>query len=383
MDKLNLLRHTYNAETKVKCWVALGENEIKTSTKFFTEGMVYKVNAGNSSLNGSLVFCAEEYVGRINWENALLVDEDYGEITFGNDIISSHFYVILSASEVALIDTTTTEFQNAVDNFTPFKELKDEEDTVLIKDSDYRIIMSCLGGPFIRDEELEYTREEVSELAIRPALETMFKWCPKTRADTYSVTTDVQNIAMPSDAYGVVGLSLQQYGAANAIVNNPILWTMTVAPYLTGGMTGSFMKGGSDRAGELLGRNAANQGLINYKRRVHYEGPYVDRDGSITGTPDDKYIRVYSNTHGTFNIWWAIHTLNFDDIEFAQRDNAFKLCQAKVKQLFGNLRRQTKTDIPGQVDYEYLVKEGVEEEKEVVEVLKKLVKTSWIERGSL
>ena len=382
MDKLSLLRN-YAPYRKRDAWAALGENVIKTSTKFYNEGMIYRISTdtndtiSNSGLAGYLIYCAEEYMGRLNWENALLVDEDYGEITFGNDIISSHFYVILSCAEFNSISEDVDE------SFTPFKELKDEKDTVLIKDSDYRIIMSCLGGPFIRDEELEYTREEVSELAIRPALETMFKWCPKTRADTYSVTTDVQNIAMPSDAYGVVGLSLQQYGAANAIVNNPILWTMTVAPYLTGGMTGSFMKGGSDRAGELLGRNAANQGLINYKRRVHYEGPYVDRDGSITGTPDDKYIRVYSNTQGTFNIWWAIHTLNFDDIEFAQRDNAFKLCQAKVKQLFGNLRRQTKTDIPGQVDYEYLVKEGVEEEKEVVEVLKKLVKTSWIERGSL
>ena len=382
MDKLSLLRN-YAPYRKRDAWAALGENVIKTSTKFYNEGMIYRISTdtndtiSNSGLAGYLIYCAEEYMGRLNWENALLVDEDYGEITFGNDIISSHFYVILSCAEFNSISEDVDE------SFTPFKELKDEKDTVLIRDSDYRIIMSCLGGPFIRDEELEYTREEVSELAIRPALETMFKWCPKTRADTYSVTTDVQNIAMPSDAYGVVGLSLQQYGAANAIVNNPILWTMTVAPYLTGGMTGSFMKGGSDRAGELLGRNAANQGLINYKRRVHYEGPYVDRDGSITGTPDDKYIRVYSNTQGTFNIWWAIHTLNFDDIEFAQRDNAFKLCQAKVKQLFGNLRRQTKTDIPGQVDYEYLVKEGVEEEKEVVEVLKKLVKTSWIERGSL
>lgn len=382
MDKLSLLRN-YAPYRKRDAWAALGENVIKTSTKFYNEGMIYRISTdtndtiSNSGLAGYLIYCAEEYMGRLNWENALLVDEDYGEITFGNDIISSHFYAILSCAEFNSISEDVDE------SFTPFKELKDEKDTVLIRDSDYRIIMSCLGGPFIRDEELEYTREEVSELAIRPALETMFKWCPKTRADTYSVTTDVQNIAMPSDAYGVVGLSLQQYGAANAIVNNPILWTMTVAPYLTGGMTGSFMKGGSDRAGELLGRNAANQGLINYKRRVHYEGPYVDRDGSITGTPDDKYIRVYSNTQGTFNIWWAIHTLNFDDIEFAQRDNAFKLCQAKVKQLFGNLRRQTKTDIPGQVDYEYLVKEGVEEEKEVVEVLKKLVKTSWIERGSL
>ena len=382
MDKLSLLRN-YAPYRKRDAWAALGENVIKTSTKFYNEGMIYRISTdtndtiSNSGLAGYLIYCAEEYMGRLNWENALLVDEDYGEITFGNDILSSHFYAILSCAEFDSISEDVDE------SFTPFKELKDEKDTVLIRDSDYRIIMSCLGGPFIRDEELEYTREEVSELAIRPALETMFKWCPKTRADTYSVTTDVQNIAMPSDAYGVVGLSLQQYGAANAIVNNPILWTMTVAPYLTGGMTGSFMKGGSDRAGELLGRNAANQGLINYKRRVHYEGPYVDRDGSITGTPDDKYIRVYSNTQGTFNIWWAIHTLNFDDIEFAQRDNAFKLCQARVKQLFGNLRRQTKTDIPGQVDYEYLVKEGVEEEKEVVEVLKKLVKTSWIERGSL
>ena len=67
----------------------------------------------------------------------------------------------------------------------------------------------------------------------------------------------------------------------------------------------------------------------------------------------------------------------------AQKDNAIRLAKAKVMQLFGNLRRQSKSDIPGQVNYDYLITEGKELEKEVITELKDLVKSSGVLRGSL
>lgn len=340
--------------------------------------MIYQVKC-SSNLQYCLIYCEKEYIGTVSWGNAQLVDEDYGEISFGNDIISSHFYVILTKKELENIEEDIDKY------FIPFKEYYEQNDAVHIEDDDYQTILSCLGAPFIREEELEYNREEISKYAIKPALEIMFKWCPKTRSQIVNVTMTSQNVAMPSDAYGVIGLSLQQYGSNSSYVNNPLIWTKTVAPFIYGG-TGGYRYGGmgsyADRTSELLNNMASSQGLINYRRRVHYEGPYEDRDGSICGTVG-KYITIYSNTQGFFNIWWGIKTLNFNDVEFAQRDNAIKLCQAKVKQLFGQLRRQTKTDIPGQVDYKYLIDEGKEEEKEVTEVLKKLVKSAGVIRGSL
>lgn len=367
-------------------WYALGENTIKTKTKIYNEGMLYKIDSSsypNSTFKGGIVFCEKEYIGALNWNNATLVDEDYGEIIFSSDIISSHFYLVLSLEELKSITESIDE------NFIPFRDTYEGNETVKISDSDYKNIMTCMGVPFIREEELEFTKQEINELAIKPALETMFKWCPKTREEDITVTTSVQNVPMPDDAYGVIGLSLQQYGAGNGSVTNPLLWSTMVSPFLdinsnvsNVSLYGSLLRNSSNSNNLLLG-NAAQQGFINYRRRVHYEGPYEDRSGDICGTLGGKYITVYSNIEGTFNIWWGIQTLNFNDIEFAQRDNAFKLCKAKVKQLFGNLRRQSKSDIPGQVDYNYLIEEGIKEEQEVIDSLKKIVKSSGVLRGSL
>lgn len=391
MDKLSVLKGYRKKDPpqyyRIRdTWSALGSNLIRKNTRIYNEGMIYKVypeDHPNSSLRGSLVFCAKEFIGNLNWNNAVIIDEDYGEISFGNDIVSSRFYQLLSGEELDSVEEAIDE------SFIPFQEIYEQNDTVKIKDSDYRTIMSCLGAPFIRDEELEYTREEISELAIKPALELMFKWCPKTRPQEIAVTLNVQNIPMPEDAYAVLGLSLQQAGMGTGTITNPLLWGLMNAPYLSlgSGITEVSAYGnplrGSDNSNSLLLGNASMQGLINYRRRVHYEGPYEDLNGSICPEPGQRYITVYSNIQGTLNVWWGIRTLNFDDIEYAQRDNAFKLCKAKVKQLFGALRRQSKSDIPGQVDYGYLVEEGKTEENEVIDVMKKLVKSSGILRGSL
>ena len=188
---------------------------------------------------------------------------------------------------------------------------------------------------------------------------------------------------MPSDAYCVVGLSLQQNGVSPAgDVTNPFMYAYQQQMY--GGITNplnSHMGTGVynvNRNGmsTILSNRAVAQAYVNYTRRVHYEGPYKNSDGS-------RYITIYSNTNGRFNIWWGIESHDFNDVEMAQKDNAIRLAKAKVMQLFGNLRRQSKSDIPGQVNYDYLITEGKELEKEVITELKDLVKSSGVLRGSL
>ena len=111
--------------------------------------------------------------------------------------------------------------------------------------------------------------------------------------------------------------------------------------------------------------------------------PYTTLFRSYKNSDGSRYITIYSNTNGRFNIWWGIESHDFNDVEMAQKDNAIRLAKAKVMQLFGNLRRQSKSDIPGQVNYDYLITEGKELEKEVITELKDLVKSSGVLRGSL
>lgn len=413
MTKLEILQK-YRATNFFKLldtWLVYGSNKITikpkngNNTSVYNNGILYYLDCPNSPYDKSLIFCIEDYIDpqrNLNWESMTYVDDIEGYISFGNDIISKNFRLLLLPHPVEcpveLFDGAGNQIylEQHVRDFTPFAQELGDVTALQITDEDYREILTSLGAPFLQDLELEYTREEISELAIRPALRHFFKWCPKTRPEVISVTTQVQNVLMPSDAYSVIGLSLQQSGSsAVGDATSPFMYAYE--QYMWGGGTSSGITGiysgfGAPKmnlngSNSLIYNRAAAQAYTNYVRRVHYEGPYEIKTKEIAkelgGTVGDKYITVYSNVQGSFNIWWGIKSLNFSDVPFNQKDNAIKLATAKVKQLFGNLRRQSKSDLPGQVDYKYLVEEGKTEEKEVIDELKSLVKASGVMRGSL
>lgn len=394
MTKLEIIRDLYTSVQKRDTWYVMGQNTITDITRFFSADILYFCNTGSDVIKGSLVFCNKEYIGKLNWDNASIIDSVTGEISFGNDIVSSRFFLVLDKAHLDNInDPSSPNYVAPDETFIPFQAQYERTDVVQISDDDYdEIVSMAIGGVFIPDEEFEYTREDITRLAIAPALREFFKWCPHTRPQEFPCTSNVQNVIMPEDAYCVVGLSLQQFGPASSTIGNPILWSLLASPYLgtnAGTLTGQYMgnaapKTAISNGNTLLLARAAQQGFINYQRRMHYEGPYDDdSQGTVTGTPNARYITVYCNTLGAFNVWWGIKTSNFNDVEFAQKNNAIKLCSAKVKQLFGQLRRQSKTGIPGQVDYSYLVAEGKEEEKAIIDELKTLVKSAGVIRGSL
>ena len=125
----------------------------------------------------------------------------------------------------------------------------------------------------------------------------------------------------------------------------------------------------------VLGNRAAAQALINYTRRVHYEGPYKRPDGS-------QFVKVYSNTMGTFNIWWAKRSLDFNDVRYEDRRYVFDYIEANIKELFGYLRRQAQSDVPGRVDYSKWIEEAGTKRSSIQEVYRQIVKGSGILRGS-
>ena len=61
----------------------------------------------------------------------------------------------------------------------------------------------------------------------------------------------------------------------------------------------------------------------------------------------------------------------------------FEYSQANIKELFAYLRRQSKTDLPGQVDYSSWLTEAKETKERITGEYKKMVKSSYAMRGSL
>ena len=54
-----------------------------------------------------------------------------------------------------------------------------------------------------------------------------------------------------------------------------------------------------------------------------------------------------------------------------------------MNELFAYLRRQSKTDLPGQIDYSTWLTEAKETKARITEEYKKMVKSSYAIRGSL
>lgn len=380
---------------KIATWKALGEGIISSETKIYSKDIIYRVQVSSSALNEYLVYCTKDYIGTdINWDAAIYYDSDYGEISFGNDIISPYFYVVLA--NVKNDDGTyiydydaiisDTEFLRLYTTFVPYEDLN-STDSVVIDEEDYQRCIEVLGYPFITEDELEYTRDEITRLAIKPALEEYFHWLPPTKITTVSVgNTSKQTVDMPTDCYAVINLGLQQAGFANTNgYSSPLFFALEQSLY--GGFTSGAAMNNGVRVSSLGMKNgnaivsnmqnrALQQALVNYNRRVHYDGPYRKADGS-------SYIEVYSNTPGELNILWARKSLDFNDVAYANRTRVIEYAQACIKELFANIRRQAKSDVPGQIDYGKWLDEARDTKKSITDEYKKLVKYGGILRGSL
>lgn len=375
MTKLEILK-SYTARRIRDSWVAMGSLNATPSTTIYVKDNIYKVVDPLSALDGYLVFCTQEFLtaqmGPVNWQLARLEDYTYGEISFANGIISPNFTVLLTAAEVAAI-------AEPVDpTFIPYKDANLTSSTVNIPEDEFRTIITDLGAPFIRIDELEYTQQEIIDLMVRPALEEYFKWFPKILIMNYPITTsNVVEIEFPTQAYDVVHVAVNQgiaSGSSNILLRyfDEVVWTAQ-SPMMghVGGrkaprtLTQDF--------GSMMLDRAVRQGMINYGTRVHHD--IVKRDGK-------KFLRAYSNKMGNLQVHFALYTLDWNDVEFARRPELRELVRAYILRAFGSLRSQAKADIPGAVDYSEWINRAEEIRARVIDEWKDLVKYAGVLRGS-
>ena len=374
---------SYTPLERKATWVMMGSNRITGMTSLYNEGNLYKLDT-YSNYQDALIYCRKTVSGAYDWEHMHLIDENTGEITFGEDVISSEFTVILTPEKFEELAEDLVDKFISGGSFTPFAAI-DKEAKVVITEDDYALCLKCLGYPFISESELEYTRSQITNLAIKPALQRYFKYFPKTIIKTYPVVPGKQgDEVFPDGAYDIIHFSLQQAGQGmnGAAIGNPLLyyWSETVPNAMSSGF-GTYANSGksaltnSSGLDVYLNGRAMRQALTNYGRRVHVRKERME---------DGKFHALFtSTTAGTAEIHYAVQTLDFNDVELARRPEVLKLCEAEIKLLFGNLRRQIKGDIPAMYDYSKWVEEANQTIKDVEEIFQNIVKYSSVIRGGL
>lgn len=391
MNKLDTLRsYLQNPDVRegwtmvVAAWKSQGSFVIKPETSYYAEGLIYRLSASLTSdplLKGGLLYCKREYVGTLSWKNAKCPSPTTGNIFFQQDIISPNFVLILPSDAY-------NEVRDAAipDGFIPFA--LQAVTAVSIPEKDYALCLRDIGYPFITEDELEYTREQINDLAIKPALDEYFKWFPKVRIETCTLgSSAIKKLPFPPDAYDIVHFDVQQAGSnvTSGEAQNT-LWRGIQESFYgimsTSNMTGTYY-GGFGQAhtnlslpGSFLTQRATTQGMLNYTTRTDFQ-KYQEEDGTW-------WVKFYSTKGGVAEVHWALQSYTFEDVEFAQRNNLLKLCTAYVKRLFGNLRRQVNTNIPGVYDYNKWVEEANAAEDTVIKEWQSIVKSAGaVLRGSL
>ena len=374
MTKLEILS-SYEDYRIRDSWVALGSQVVTENTKVYVKDQIYQINIPGSGLYEFLLFCTEEIIGDVNWGDAQIADYNHREITFGNNIISPNFALLLTADELSGIT------QDVDESFVPFEAEFQQTGVVRIPESELTTILSDIGIPFIHYEELEYSREEILNLMIKPALEEYFKWFPKTLIKTYPVRTTQQvEFEFPTGAYDVIHVGVVQ-GRPGGDINNTLLryfdevvWT---AQNPVMGTTGGLRepKRVMNDWGSMMMDRAVRQGLINYGTRTHHH--------TYRAVNGKRYLVAYTNKPGTLQVHYALQTLDWEDSEFPRRPELRELARANVLRAFGTLRSQAKSDIPGSIDYSNWVSRAESMKEKVVAEWKDIVRYSGIIRGSM
>ncbi len=374
MDKVQYLLNSDKLE-KYKTWKALGSLTIDKEVSYFQKDTLFKVNAPeNEELHNALVFCKYSYVvdkengfDAVDWDN-IQADTLDGTIYLMQGVISPNFKVIMKPSDFQEVELQDATEPISLEGFVPFNSPNISNCSIKINDLDYKIITAELGVPFLREEELEYNRDTIIDICIKPAVDLFFAYFPIvideslgnvngewTReyhafaddpdAEAYAGityltngsglgTTGIQGFSTPLAYMKEISLSGGGFGS-NSVFSGSLNYRKLVP-----GFTG--MSGGEAVQSALLGQ-AANQAIFNQNRREY------DRDIYKNGK---RYLHGWSTSGGWLNVHWLCTSNNFERVPYSLRvKDLRKLCTAYALRNIGMLRALVPNERVNKIDY--------------------------------
>ena len=120
MTREEILRK-YTPLEKKTSWIMMGSNTISSATKVYNEGSLYRLEA-YSNYQDALIYCRKNCSGNFDWRNVYLINEDTGELTFGNDVISAEFTLVMTPEQFNAVDDEDVDRFIQTGTFLPFSE---------------------------------------------------------------------------------------------------------------------------------------------------------------------------------------------------------------------------------------------------------------------
>lgn len=335
-------------------WVLQGTMIASKMTRRYIKDNIFQVSCSEGKpLNGALIYCLTDYEVDndvwpcIDWDEYEIEDIDTCFIGSFQGVQSPFFKLLLKKEDVdALADVPVNEDLDISGN---------DDGGVVIDDEQLGIMLTEVGVPFLRIDELEYTANAIKKYCLKPVFDTYFGFFPIIKEEVVGQMGGGAEFKkeFPPNAYAAVPYYVLGAGGGSEFRGAFSLYREQMM-YGGGMMTGgSFGRGvsyrkpvpgfvGLQQADANMNMRAAQQGYVNYFRREHVRT--IKENGK-------KYCVGYSTVGGSVNVKWLCCSYDFDDIKFSIRTDFRNLGKAAILRNLGMLRALVKSDVPGAIDF--------------------------------
>jgi hypothetical protein len=341
---------TYTSAQIRDTWLNMGQLEVNNITQVYTRNTVFRCVEATSPLNGCIFFCDADYTlaPTFTWTNMMVADATSGTIIDSvSFIVDPHFFLVLTQIAFQAI----TAVYNP--DWVPFQEVNTNS-KVIIDDDDLNTILTEIGVPFIKVAEMEYSRDDICNYMLLPAMKVFYKWFPIETVASYALPDANFKVAIPNWAFTATKAMLNPGYPVGPVPNNPLYRyfdevLMSISPrgaFSTPNINSSRRTGFVDTMSfsTYILERAARQGIINYGTRQRIR-IYIQQ-GYVTG---------YTTRRGVLEITWGSMSNFWSDIPMNRVDEVRDLAKAYVLRAFAMLRSQAKSDIPGTINYEHFM----------------------------
>jgi len=341
-----------------------GIDVIFTSNTIGARTGAYTYTANTTGTTATFVRTVEGLAdSSILWSDYVFDNQANGTIKNSLSIIHPNIYVILTGTQLLAI----TEPLDLA--FIAFASL----DVIDISDNELNKILIEVGVPFITLQELEYSRDDILNLMIKPAIDEYYKWFPILTVNQYPAYQAMIRVPIPPYAKVVQRAYINPGYPMTGNHLNPITRYFDEV-VLSASSRGSFASPSINYRNRqpfadiqaystFLLEKSVRQGAINHGTRKRIRVEMIN--GFVTG---------YSNIQGVLEIEWGSCSYNWEHIPYNRVSEVRKLAKAYVLRALGGLRSQAKEDMPGLLNYETFMTRADKLEEEVMELWQGMTK---------
>lgn len=201
-----------------------------------------------------------------------------------------------------------------------------------IENKEYKEIIMEVGYPIVSEDDLEFSREDIEDLMIFPAMREFFIWFPLTEFQSLQIT-DSFEVDFPDDkTFGIVDARINSNISGGSLTASPFINELLI----TQRMESSRMYGTRNDYGMMEARRMQKSYAQTAQNSIRARDIRVDEQ--------NKKVFGYSTIQGELVITWAKYSDNFNDIPYRRKQEVIDLAKANVLRAFGMLRGQLDTD---------------------------------------